>query len=132
MLTKRQMTEYFILATLMSTDSHTSDKAYDTCTNFLLPDMFKDDKVRWAYKLVLEMRKKGCTATSECDIFEYLCAENKVPSGKVGVICCWLIEVYIQFCAMNNPVTGIAWTIGDAVDELIRMSDADSWEIIAR
>lgn len=116
----------------MSTDNGAGLSAYKMCSEFLLPDMFKDAKNRWAYNLICKMYASGYTKTSECDIFEYLCSDYSVPEDKVGGICCYLIEVYIQFCNMTNPITGVRWTVGEAVDELIRLSDTDEWEILTK
>jgi len=131
-MNRRQYIELFIIASLMSVEDTAGASAYNMCRDFLLPDMFKDAKNRWVYGIICEMRGKGYAKTCEDDIFQYLCTEKNIPASKMSGICCWLIEVYLHFCNITNPVTGVRWTVGEAVDELIKLSDTDEWETLTK
>lgn len=128
MLTKRDMLEFFLLAKLMSQDDGVGLYTYNQCKDFLLSDMFANRKNKWVFDVIFEMYRKGFTRTCEDDIVKYLDQEDRIPKEKLGSIGCWLIEIYLQFCNMTRPVTGVEWTVNEAVDELIQISDIDEWQ----
>ena len=132
MLTKRDMLEYFLLANLMSLDDGVGLDTYNQCKDFLLSDMFANRKNKWIFEVIFEMYRNGYTKTCEDDIVIYLDAENKVPKEKIGNIACWLIEIYIQFSNITQPITGVEWTVNEAIDELIKISDIDEWQMLTK
>lgn len=123
MITKREAIEYFIIAKLMSIYAGEGLSAYKQCRDYLLPDMFANRQLRWVYKVICEMYEAGWECTCEDDIGQYIIDNQKAPVEKVGNICCFLIEVYIQYCEMTKPITGVKWALEEAIDELIRNSD---------
>ena len=132
MLSKRDTLEFFLLAKLMSLDEGVGLDAYRKCKDDLLSDMFINKRNKWVFETISEMYEKGFTRTCEDDIVRYLDQENKVPKDKLGSIACWLIEIYLQFCNMTRPITGVEFTVVEAVDELIKLSDLDEWEMLRR
>ena len=130
MMSKRTMLEFFLLAKLMSLDEGVGLDTYRKCKDFLLSDMFLEKKNKWVFEVIVEMYEKGFTMTCEDDIVKYLDQENKVPKDKLGSIACWLIEIYLQFCNMTRPVTGVEFTVVEAIDELIKLSGLDEWEML--
>lgn len=125
MMSLREALEYFIIANLMSIEVGEGYAAYMQCSGFLSKEMFKNKQLRWVYGIICEMYEEGWKSTCEADIFAYLRDKEKVPTGKIGNICCFLIEVYLQYSNMTRPVSSVRWTIGEAVDELLKKNDED-------
>ena len=123
MTTRREAIEYFIVAKLMSVWAGEGRSAYQQCKDYLLPDMFANKKLRWVYGIICEMYEAGWESTCEDDIGQYIIGSKKAPAEKVGNICSFLIEVHLQFCGMTKPITGVEWTVEEAINELIRYSD---------
>lgn len=126
------MLEFFLLSKLMSLDDGVGLDTYNQCKDFLLSDMFANRKNKWIFDVIFEMYQKGFTKTCEDDIVMYLDEENKVPKDKLGSIACWLIEIHIQFYNMTRPITGVEWTVAEAMDELIQISDIDEWQMLMK
>ena len=123
MITLREALEYFIVASLMSIWAGEGYAAYQQCSAFLPQEMFANKQLRWVYGIICEMYETGWECTTESDIVEYICDNGKAPAEKVGTIAEFLIEVYLQFCNMTRPVTGVKWTVSEAVDGLLKEYD---------
>ena len=111
MMKLREALEYFIVACLMSIWKGEGYSAYRQCKDYLSPEMFSNRQLRWVYGIICEMYEAGWECACEDDIANYILDKKKAPVEKVGSICCFLIEVYLQYCDMTRPVTGVKWTV---------------------
>ena len=125
-MTKREYLEFFLIAKLLSYED--GYVTYTKCKDFLLSDMFKSKKNKWIFDVIFEIYGSGVTKVDDEIVVMYLDGQNKVPKEKLGNIACYLVEIYIQFCNLTRPLTGVAWTVEEAMDELIKLSDIDIWQ----
>ncbi len=112
-LTKRDVTEYLLLANLLN---DTPDgQAWQKVDGFITESMWKYGGHKIIYEAIEKLRRNGHTA-SPLDVMSVITSE----SGETRVssstkLAAYMIDISIRFCASQDPYTGNFITI----DELI-------------
>lgn len=127
-LTKRDVTEYLLLASLLN---DTPDgEAWKKVEGFVTEDMWKYGGHKTIFKAIETLRQHGCTA-SPLDVMSILISDvGDTRVSEKTKLAAYMVDISIRFFTSQDPYTGNFVTVDELVTDLASYTTSNGYTSI--